>query len=282
MWMSEDERRLFESAGDYCRVDPAAATADWQSCRLVLTTERLLLDRGESRTALPHAKVRVPASVPEVVDDPETLVLAVGETIVAVEATDIEGFPERYYRANLDGAVLLVRPHAVVGGVVQDDAAYTKAKIGLADEAMTFRTPDGDRTTIAFDDIEDLDTREETVQGESRPVLVVAHAVEQRRIETHVSGTARHTSVLGALCRSLLGDEDDAELSDLEKQVLMALYSGVAPFEMADFVGVTVDEVEEIYRSLLEKGAVEEVRTRTEVTLNGTGRNLASQAMNEE
>jgi helix-turn-helix protein len=61
----------------------------------------------------------------------------------------------------------------------------------------------------------------------------------------------------------------------------MALYSGVSPFEMSDFVGLPVDEIEEIYQNLLEAGAVDKVRERTEVTLNAQGRNLASEEMNE-
>jgi len=50
---------------------------------------------------------------------------------------------------------------------------------------------------------------------------------------------------------------------------------------MADFVGLPVDEVEEIYQKLLDVGAVDEVRTRTEVALNAQGRNMASEAMSE-
>ena len=72
------------------------------------------------------------------------------------------------------------------------------------------------------------------------------------------------------------------ELTPLENQVLMALYSGVSPFEMADFVGTDVEKVEEIYGKLLEVGAVDKVRERTEVALNAEGRNLASEAMNEQ
>ncbi|MFW6436009.1 MAG: CheF family chemotaxis protein [Halococcoides sp.] len=281
--MSEDERRLLESAGNYCRVDPSApGEPSWRSCRVVLTTKRLVLDLGESSTALPHAKVRVPEETPEVVDAPETLVLSVGESLVAIEATDVEAFPERYYRANLDGVVLLARPRAVIGGVVQDDATYSKAKLAVDRDSLTLHFPGGDQESIGMDAIEGVDGREETVQGETRPVLALAYTDDDRRIEIQISGTQRHTSVLGALCRAALSDGDDADLTKQEKQVLMALYSGVAPFEMADFVGITVDEVEEIYQSLLEKEAVDEVRTRTEVALNGTGRNLASQAMNEE
>ncbi len=68
--------------------------------------------------------------------------------------------------------------------------------------------------------------------------------------------------------RVVEGHDDDYDLSETESQVLMALYSGVSPFEMSDFVGIPVDEVEEFYQKLLSVGAVDEVRTRTEVTLN--------------
>jgi len=281
--MSEDERRLLESAGDYCRVDPSDPDdLDWQSCRVVLTTGRLVLERGDSSTALPHAKVRVPDAVPESVDDPDILVLSVGESLVVIDATDVIDFPERYYRANLDGTVLLAKPRAVVGGVVQDEAGYSKARLRVRDDEIVIQFPGDDRTAIAMDAIEGLEDREEAVQGETRPVVAIAHTDDDRRIETHVSGTPRHTSVLGALCRLAIEAGDDTDLTDMEKQVLMALYSGVSPFEMSGFIGIDVDEVESIYQSLLEKGAVDEIRTRTEVALNGTGRNLASQAMNEE
>jgi len=92
-----------------------------------------------------------------------------------------------------------------------------------------------------------------------------------------------HTDALASLFRSVVeGREDDYELSEMENQVLMALYSGVSPFEMADFVGSTPDEVEEIYQKLLDVGAVDKVRTRTEVSLNAQGRNMASEAMSGE
>jgi helix-turn-helix protein len=51
---------------------------------------------------------------------------------------------------------------------------------------------------------------------------------------------------------------------------------------MADFVGTTPDEVEEIYQKLLDVGAVDKVRIRTEVSLNAQGRNMASEAMSGE
>jgi helix-turn-helix protein len=62
----------------------------------------------------------------------------------------------------------------------------------------------------------------------------------------------------------------------------MALYSGVSPFEIPSFLGMDVDDVEETFERLVELEVVEEVRIRREVALNSRGRNIASEAMNEQ
>jgi helix-turn-helix protein len=133
-------------------------------------------------------------------------------------------------------------------------------------------------------DVGTVETETQTVRDETREVVAVEHTdAEDRSVETHFSGTDTHARALSSLFSTVVeARKQDYELSEAESQVLMALYSGVSPFEMADFVGLPVDEVEEIYQTLLEVGAVDEVRTRTEVSLNAHGRNLASEAMNEQ
>lgn len=129
-----------------------------------------------------------------------------------------------------------------------------------------------------------IETGTSTVMGQERTVIEVEHTDEEdRSVETHLSGMDHHTRALETLFTRVVEDrEDDYELSEMESQVLMALYSGVSPFEMSDFVGTTPDEVEEIYQKLLDIGAVDEVRVRTEVALNAQGRNMASEAMSEK
>jgi hypothetical protein len=107
---------------------------------------------------------------------------------------------------------------------------------------------------------------------------------DDRSVETHFSGMPHHTDALQNLFSTVVEErgDDDYELSEMESQVLMALYSGVSPFDISDFVGIDVEQVEEIYQKLLDIGAVDKVRERTEVTLNAQGRNMASEAMSEE
>jgi hypothetical protein len=203
---------------------------------------------------------------------------------VVIDAGSAMDFEREYCRATVHGRVILALHPAVVGGVVQDDVEWGKARFRLDDDVVRLQFPGGESTTFEVEDVGTVETNETTVLGERRRVIEVEHTDEEdRSVETHFSGMAHHTDALESLFSRVVEErEDDYELTDLESQVLMGLYSGVSPFEIGDFVGIGPDEVEEIYQKLLDVGAVDKVRTRTEVTLNAQGRNMASEAMSGE
>lgn len=62
----------------------------------------------------------------------------------------------------------------------------------------------------------------------------------------------------------------------------MALYSGVSPFEIPDFVGLDVEAVEDIFEQLAEQGVVQKTRTRREVGLKPRGRSIASEVIADQ
>mgnify|MGYP000253558798 CR=1 FL=1 len=284
--MSEDERKITDVAGDYRPVrrdGQPVEDPDWQSSRIVLTDKRLVLAGNGSNRTIPHGRVTIANDVDGVDIAGDALALQVGSTVIEVSTGDA-GFPGTYCRANLADEIVLVNHPAVVGGVVQDDATWEKAKFSATEDGFSLVFPGGDRVTSDFADVGTVETGTRSVMGETRPVVEVEHTDDEgRSVETHLSGTERHTSVLRELFEGRVVERDeDYELTETESQVLMALYSGVSPFEMADFVGLSVDEVEEIYQKLLEVGAVDKVRTRTEVSLNAQGRNMASEAMSEQ
>ncbi|MFB6308529.1 MAG: CheF family chemotaxis protein [Haloarculaceae archaeon] len=289
--MSGDERKLVDTSGDYLyavRNGEQLSDPNWQSCRLVLTDRRLIFAGNDGKQTIPHSKVRVESDlnglVPERVDATGATPLRIGNNVVLVDAAGLEDFEREYCRATLHGEVILTKHPAVVGGVVQDDVEWSKARFQFDEDQIRLQFPDGDNARFEVDDVGTIETSQSTVMGEQRDVVEVEHTDrEDRSVETHFSGMDHHTRALQSLFRAVIeAREDDYELSETESQVLMALYSGVSPFEMADFVGIDVEEVEEIYQKLLEVGAVDKVRTRTEVTLNAQGRNMASEAMNEQ
>jgi helix-turn-helix protein len=180
--------------------------------------------------------------------------------------------------------VVLARPEAVVGGVISEDAEWSKARFRLDGDRVVIGLPGSRTTRFDIADVGTIERQRATVRDAERAILAVEHTdAEGRSVETHFSGTERHVRAMTVLLRGVIeARERDVDLTETERQVLMALYSGVSPFEMADFVGIDVDQVEEIYQKLLDVGAVDKVRERTAVTLNAQGRNLASEAMNEQ
>ncbi|PSP82410.1 hypothetical protein BRC83_08885 [Halobacteriales archaeon QS_1_68_17] len=296
--MSDQERKVADVAGDVCyavRDGEPVGEPRWRSCRLVLTDRRLIVAGDGNRQAIPHGKVTVPADresvVPEGVDATGAVVLSVGNSVLLAAGGD--DFERIYYRTNVGGEVVLAKHPAVVGGVVKD-AEWRKARFTVSTDAFQLTYPGGEGTVdcelddvgtvdCELDDVGTVETSEQAVTGQQRTVVAVEHTDDDgRSVETYLSGTERHASVLRALFVSVIDERDDsAQLDELESQVLMALYSGVSPFEMADFVGVSVEEIEEVYQRLLEVGTVDEVRTRTEVELNAQGRNMASETINE-
>jgi helix-turn-helix protein len=289
--MSDGESKLVDTSGDYLyaiRDGEPVGSPTWRSCRLVLTNERLVIATNDGKQAIAHGNIELPdepdAVVPDDVSAGDATPLRIGDSVVLIDPASVPDFESEYCRAVLHHAVILVKPKAVVGGVVQDEATWSKARFRFEDDRIVLGLPGGNTLEFDIEDVGTIEGRTETVRDAERQVLTVEHTdSEGRAVETHFSGTQQHVSALADLLEMIIADrEGDVDLSETEQQVLMALYSGVSPFEMADFVGIDVDEVEDIYAKLLEVGAVDKVRERTEVSLNAQGRNLASEAMNEQ
>lgn len=288
--MSEGEQKLFDTSGDYRYVlknGQPVDSAAWRSCRIVLTSERLVLAANGGNQAVPHSHIMLPedgeGSLPEGVSAGTATPLEIGDNLILVDAQSVDDFESEYCRAALHDEVILVKHRAVVGGVIQEEAAWSKCQFRLNDDTVTVGLPGGDSASFDIGNVGTIDTDEQEVMGERRTVVKVEHTDDGRSVETHFSGMAWHSRALESLLRTVIEKRrDDYELSETESQVLMALYSGVSPFDISGFVGIDVEQVEQIYQTLLEVGAVDKVRERTEVTLNAQGRNMASEAMSEE
>jgi helix-turn-helix protein len=168
----------------------------------------------------------------------------------------------------------------VKGGVVQD-TGWEKARLQLGENTVEMAIASGQFVEIELDDIGTVETTERQVQDKERKVIEIEHSVEETIVQTHVSGPGRVVGVLTGLVSS--GTEPaDTDLEDAEHEVLMALYSGVSPFKIPDFVGMDVEEIEEIYDHLIEAGFLQQVRTRRDVSLKPRGRNIASEVIENQ
>jgi helix-turn-helix protein len=288
--MSEGERKVVDTRGKFTQVVKDGRElndAEWTGGRILLSNKRLILAGNGGKRTIPLTKVRSLDGRTDVnqlvakVSGYVSLQLTTGD-VVLVSAEDPESFERMLYRALLDRKMVLARHPAVEGGVVTD-AEWEKARLKIEESAVDLAVADGSFVEIDLDDIGSMEANERSVREEKRQVLEVEHSEEGTSVQTYISGTERRCAILETLLRK--GEsrsEIGVDLSERENEVLMALYSGVSPFEVPDFLGMDVDEVESVFDRLLELEVVEEIRVRREVALNARGRNIASEAMNDQ
>ncbi|MFB6122827.1 MAG: CheF family chemotaxis protein [Haloferacaceae archaeon] len=288
--MSDGEHKIADTRGRFVQVvrnGRKLQDAGWNSGRIVLSNKRLVLVSNDGkRTVSLSNVVRLDGRY-----DVNQLVASVSgyvslylsdEDVLLVAPDDVDTFEAALYRALLDRAVVLVRHPAVEGGVVQD-TEWVKSRVKIEEDAVSVAMSDGSFVEISLDDIGSLERNERTVRDGKRPVLEAEHTEDGTSVQTYISGGSRHVAFLESLLQKGVEESEiGVELSSKENEVLMALYSGVSPFEIPEFVGMDVDEVEETFEHLVELGVLEEVRKRREVTLNARGRNIASTAMNDQ
>jgi helix-turn-helix protein len=286
--MSDSEKKITDVQGQYMQAVESGRQVDdatWTSCRIVLTNERLVLV-SEGKISVPLADID---SVGERYDVNQRaaqvanyLGLKVGDDVLLVSAAEHGEFETDFYHACLDGEILYVKHPAVEGGVVQE-ADWTKARIKITDEDVRFALAGGSKVTIDRDDIGEVDVENRQAVGEQRTIIEVEHTEGEISVQTYVTGKSYDLSILEqVLEEGVERNRADLDLGPVEKQVVMALHSGVSPFEIPDFVGEDVETVDEIYDRLIELDVIEVVRERTEVEITAQGRSVAGQTMGEQ
>lgn len=289
--MSESEYRIADGAGKFLQAVKAGnrlKDANWTSGRIVLSNRRLILASNDGKRAIPLSHIaglngrfdvnQTVAQVSEYV----TVSLDNGSVLLVSLAEATEEFEHKLYGALLDQREVSVKHPAVSGGVVQN-TSFERARVKVEEDQLSVALATGSFVPVDLNDVGSVGSAMQERDGETKPVVKVEHSRDGTSLQTHFSGDAHTCAILESLFREGAAESQGSiDLSQTEKRVLMALYSGVSSFEIPDFLGMGVDEVEEIFERLLELDVLDEVRKRREVTLKTRGRNIASEAINEE
>ncbi|MFW6436864.1 MAG: CheF family chemotaxis protein [Halococcoides sp.] len=287
--MAEGESKIAEHQGQVMHAisdGREVHDAEWQAARIVLTTDRLVV-LGDAQIEIPLADVQRSEDRYDVNQSAATTAaytaIRTDEDIYLIDATEQDTFETDFFQALIDDEIIHAKHPAVVGGVVQD-TAWTNAKVKITDAAVKLALADGSRAVIERDDIGDVTADTQTIDGEAREIFEVEHTdPDGRSVETHVTGEDRHLAVLETVLREGVERiEANLDLSATEKQVVMALHSGVSSFDLPEFVDADVEKIEAIFDELIEYGVVEVDRERTEVELTPDGRRVASETMGNQ
>jgi helix-turn-helix protein len=286
--MSDSETKITDVQGQYMQAVESGRQIDdasWHSCRIVLTNKRLVLI-SESKMSVALEEIDSVGGRYDVNQQTAQvasyLAVHVGDDVLLVSAAEHDAFETDFYHACLNGEIVFAKHPAVEGGVVQS-AEWAKARIKITDETIRLALADGRKVDIERDDIGEVEEDEREAAGEKRRVIEVEHSQEEISVETHLTGSEYDLSVLSlVLEEGVERNRADLDLGPVEKQVVMALHSGVSPFDIPDFVGADVEEVEEIFDRLIELEVIEVVRERTEVEMTAQGRSVAGETMGEQ
>ncbi|AWB28678.1 CheF family chemotaxis protein [Halococcoides cellulosivorans] len=254
---------------------------EWEKCRLVLSSDRLVVVTNDDQRHIEVDSITAVKSRSGLGGDGEGYLSVQVGSDVDILAPTVEGFGDSLYSAVLDQRTVLIKHPALKGGVVQD-TGWDRGRIKIGDGTVDLAVSTGSFVEVEVSDVGTVERAEKSVGGETRDVVEIEHTVDGTSVETHVSGARRDANVLFEFLRRETATETDVDLDDDERAVLMALYSGVSPFEIPDFVDLEIDRVEQIYDGLLESGLLREVRTRRSVSLLPRGRNIATEEMAEQ
>ncbi|ELZ32206.1 hypothetical protein C465_07681 [Halorubrum distributum JCM 9100] len=290
MAQEEGEYKITDTQAKFAvavREGRKVSDVSWTPGRVLLSNRRLILAGNDGKRTVPLSKLErlggrhdANQSVARVSN---YVSFDLGEQVLLVAAKDHEPFERDVYRALLDQKTVMVKHPAIEGGVVTD-TEWEQARVKIDENGLNAALERGAFVKFDLDDISGLDAAKRTVNGGKKPVIEVSHTDDEgTSIETHVAGDPSRMRFVESWLRK--GEErssTNVDLSSRDREVLMALYSGVSPFEIPSFLGMDVDDVEETFERLVELEVVEEVRVRREVALNSRGRNIASEAMNEQ
>ncbi|MGM0372697.1 MAG: CheF family chemotaxis protein [Halobacteriota archaeon] len=291
--MSESEYKIEDTKGKFLQAvkdGRRLKDADWSPGRIILSNKRLILVSNDGKRTLPLSKITSLSGRYDVnqtvakVSDYVSIQLANESVVLISLGSNTESFEFSLFGAMLDQEQVKVKHPAVEGGVVQD-TTYEQARVKVSndDRELNVALSSGAFVPIDLDDVGSVEADNQQVDGTARPILKVEHAQEGTSVQTYFAGESHAMAVLESLFkRGVEQSQGAVDLSETEKRVLMGLYSGVSSFEIPDFLGMDVDEVESIYERLIELDILEEVRTRREVTMKTRGRNIASEVINEE
>jgi len=287
--VSESERKLMDTTGRFTQVikdGNKLGDIGWTDGRILLSNRRVVLAGTNGKRTIQLSKVDkidgrydVNQAVAQVTD---YVSVRTGQDVFLISTGDSEEFERTLHKTIVDGNIVLVKHPAIEGGVVQD-VGWNKARVKVDAEAVNLAVEDGSFVQIEIDDVGTVDRDERTIKSTERPVLEAEHTESGTSVETYISGNEKHCSVIESVLQR--GAERNASSIDLgkeEKEVLMALYSGVSSFEVPEFLDMDPDDVEEIYEQLVELDVLQEVRIRREVALKPRGRNIASESMNSQ
>ena len=284
--INQTENKISDTTGKFTVAVKNGTQVDqvsWLEGRIILSDQRLILLGDSGQLAIDFSDItglsgqKQPDRSLAALSD--YMRVELGSDVVIIVPEKYESFRERFFTTTLEGETVRCKHPAVSGGVVQT-ANWETARLGIDANHVVVTLNDGTQATLEFEELSDTAVTKQTINGAERTVIHVSHLSDKTMVETHIAVPQRARVFAQSLFKQAeRRSQTDIELTRTEQEVLLALHTGVRPFDIPSFVGSDVTTIEETFDQLIEYGIIDRVRMRQEVELNASGRNIAANAL---
>ncbi|NJE47533.1 hypothetical protein E3E35_09010 [Thermococcus sp. GR7] len=245
-----------------------------------------------------------------------TLILTVGDNLLIYDENKFREFIHTIFEILINGKAVKLLLARVKGGAInmepqwQDGSlrivSIKSAKRGKTERNVVVLDPDR-RPIPIFSDVEDMDVEEIDMNGKKVEAWKIKHFYVNETITSYlyipekktrlyvlryllkyipgyfefIMRVSKEFPMLQTEFREVMEKElkELESLDEMEKQILMALYSGLNPLEVHQFLGLDEREIEEIYDRMIDKGLLKIVMIRKVVDLTRDGRKIVNKLM---
>ncbi|KUH33520.1 hypothetical protein APY94_06045 [Thermococcus celericrescens] len=242
-----------------------------------------------------------------------TLILTIGDNLLIYDENKFREFIHTLFETLINGKAVKVQLARMKGGAINMESSWQDGSLRIvsvksAKRGKTERNIvilDQDRRPIpVFSDVEDMDIEQVDLNGKKIEAWKVKHFYINETVTSYLHIPEKKTRLfvlryllkyipsyfefilkvskefptLQAEFKEVMEKElkELESLDETEKQILMALYSGLNPLEVHQFLGLSEREIEEIYDRMIDKGLLKIVMIRKVVDLTRDGRKIVN------
>ncbi|AIU68846.1 hypothetical protein TEU_00015 [Thermococcus eurythermalis] len=241
------------------------------------------------------------------------VILTIGDNLLIYDEDKFKEFVHTIFEVLINGKPVKIQLARVKGGALNMESKWQdgtlrivsvkSAKKGRTERNIVVLDPDM-RPIPIFSDVEDMDIEEVEMDGKKIQAWKIKHFYIDETVTSYLYIPEKKTRlfVLRYLLKYIPGYfefimkvskefptlqaefqevmekelKELESLDEIEKQILMALYSGLNPLEVHQFLGLSEREIEEIYDRMIDKGLLKIVMIRKVVDLTREGRKIVN------
>ncbi|CAB50452.1 CheF family chemotaxis protein [Pyrococcus abyssi] len=244
------------------------------------------------------------------------VIFTIEENLLIYDEKKFAEFVHKVFEVLINGKTVMLQLARIVGGAINMESKWEEGWLRVI-KVKSARTQRTERSVVVitqdkrpvsiFSDLEDIEIEEVEMNGKKVRAWKIRHFhinqsvtsylyIPDKKVQLFVLRyllkytpsamefiikIADDFPTLKSEFQELMEKElkELESLDEMEKQILVALYSGINPLELHQFLGITEKEIEEIYDRMIDKGLLKIVMIRKIVDLTNEGRKIVNKLL---